>query len=218
MSEEIKKTEKPKFKLPFSALLLYLLLAAVLLSGITFSKYVTGTTLGDTARVAYMKDITIKEEGNFTKPNEWIITPGVDMKKNAAVNFEGSEMACYVFLKIKTSGWQRLPDNYSYAYKINGSEALGWQVAKGWSFLTGDENETVYYTIVPAKTPLTAPVIADDGKITVSDGLTKTMLDNMKNFSIEIEATAVQYHGFTENTEYTEQQRAYAAWEIVKNK
>ena len=40
----------PKFRFPFSAVLLYLVLIAVALSGVTFSKYMTGTTVGDTAR------------------------------------------------------------------------------------------------------------------------------------------------------------------------
>ena len=83
----------PKFRLPFSAVLLYLVLIAVALSGVTFSRYMTGTTVGDTARVAIMRDITVAETGNFAEPDKWVITPGVDMIKNAVVNFEGSEMA-----------------------------------------------------------------------------------------------------------------------------
>ena len=86
----------PKFRLPFSAVLLYLVLIAVALSGVTFSRYMTGTTVGDTARVAIMRDITVTETGNFAETDKWVITPGVDMIKNAVVNFEGSEMACYV--------------------------------------------------------------------------------------------------------------------------
>ena len=98
MKHEIKKSKKKRIKLPFSAVLIYLLLIAILLSGVTFSRYVTGTTVADSARVAYMKDISISETGNFTEQNKWIILPGVDMQKNATVHFEGSEMACYIFL------------------------------------------------------------------------------------------------------------------------
>ena len=116
MKHSGKTEQRPKFRLPFSAVLLYLLLIAAAVSGVTFSKYVTGTTVGDTARVAIMRDITVTETGNFAETDKWVITPGVDMIKNAVVNFEGSEMTCYVFCEIKTTGWSRLNDNYSFAF------------------------------------------------------------------------------------------------------
>ena len=87
------KNRRPKSRLPFSAVLSYLVLLAAAVSGVTFSKYMAGTTVGDTARVAIMRDITVTETGNFAEPDKWVITPGVDMIKNAVVNFEGSEMA-----------------------------------------------------------------------------------------------------------------------------
>ena len=216
-SKKIEK--KPKFRLPFSAVLLYLLLIAVALSGVTFSRYMTGTTVGDTARVAIMRDITVTETGNFAEPDKWVITPGVDMIKNAVVNFEGSEMACYVFCEIKTTGWSRMKDNYSFAYSADGESILGWAVNKNdWTFLPGNGSEEVYYRIVKANTVLRADVLADGGKITVSENITKTQLGLLpKDMQIIISATAVQYNGFSEG-EYTEEQRALAAWNAVKNK
>ena len=53
MKHSGKTEQKSKFRLPFSAVLLYLLLIAAAVSGVTFSKYVAGTTVGDTARVDY---------------------------------------------------------------------------------------------------------------------------------------------------------------------
>lgn len=216
-SKKIEK--KPKFRLPFSAVLLYLLLIAVALSGVTFSRYMTGTTVGDTARVAIMRDITVTETGNFAETDKWVITPGVDMIKNAVVNFEGSEMACYVFCEIKTTGWSRMKDNYSFAYSADGESILGWAVNKNdWTFLPGNGSEEVYYRIVSANTVLQADVLADGGKITVSENITKTQLGLLpKDMQIIISATAVQYNGFSEG-EYTEEQRALAAWNAVKNK
>ena len=213
-----KKIEKnPKFRLPFSAVLLYLVLIAVALSGVTFSKYMAGTTVGDTARVAIMRDITVTETGNFAETDKWVITPGVDMIKNAVVNFEGSEMACYVFCEIKTKGWSRLDEN-SFAFSGGGENILGWAVNDNWKFLSGNGNEAVYYRIVGANAVLQADVLADGGKITVSENITKTQLDSLpKDMQIKISATAVQYNGFSEG-EYTEKQRALAAWEAVKNK
>ena len=216
------KTErKPKFRLPFSAVLLYIVLIAAAVSGVTFSKYVTGTTVGDAARVAIMRDITVTETGNFAEPDKWVITPGVDMIKNAVVNFEGSEMACYVFCEIKTTGWSRLNDDYSFAFSGGGENILGWAVNNGWNYLSGNGSEAVYYRTVSANAVLQADVLAEGGKITVSENITKTQLDSLpKDMQIKISATAVQYNGFSEGSaaEYTEAQRALAAWNAVKSK
>lgn len=214
-SKKIEK--KPKFRIPFSAVLLYLMLIAAAVSGVTFSRYMTGTTVGDTARVAIMRDITVTETGNFAETDKWVITPGVDMIKNAVVNFEGSEMACYVFCEIKTTGWSRL-DEHSFAFSGGGENILGWAVNNDWKFLSGNGSKAVYYRIVGAKDVLQADVLADGGKITVSENITKTQLDGLpKDMQIKISATAVQYNGFSEG-EYTEEQRALAAWNAVKNK
>ena len=217
-----KKTEqKSNFRLPFSAVLLYLVLIAAALSGVTFSRYMAGTTAGDTARVAIMRDITVTETGNFAETDKWVITPGVDMIKNAVVNFEGSEMACYVFCEIKTTGWSRMDDNYSFVFSGGNENILGWAVNNGWNFLSGNGSEAVYYRIVSANAVLQTDVLADGGKITVSENITKTQLDSLpKDMQIKISATAVQYNGFSEGStaEYTEAQRALAAWEAVKNK
>lgn len=214
-SKKIEK--KPKFRIPFSAALLYLALIAAAVSGVTFSKYMTGTTVGDTARVAIMRDITVTETGNFAETDKWVITPGVDMIKKAVVNFEGSEMACFVFCEIKTTGWSRL-DEHSFAFSGGGENILGWAVNDDWTFLSGNGNESVYYRIVKANTVLRADVLADGGKIIVSENITKTQLGLLpKDMQIKISATAVQYNGFSEG-EYTEEQRALAAWNAVKNK
>lgn len=214
------KNRRPKSRLPFSAVLSYLVLLAAAVSGVTFSKYMAGTTVGDTARVAIMRDITVTETGNFAEPDKWVITPGVDMIKNAVVNFEGSEMACYVFCEIKTTGWSRL-DEHSFAFSGGSENILGWAVNNGWNYLSGNGSEAVYYRTVSANAVLQADVLAEGGKITVSENITKTQLDSLpKDMQIKISATAVQYNGFSEETgaEYTEAQRALAAWNAVKNK
>lgn len=165
-----------------------------------------------------MRDITVTETGNFAEPDKWVITPGVDMIKKAVVNFEGSEMACYVFCEIKTTGWSRMNDNYRFAFSVGSENILGWAVNDDWKFLSGNGSEAVYYRIVSANTVLQADVFAEGGKITVSENITKTQLGLLpKDMQIIISATAVQYNGFSEG-EYTEEQRALAAWNAVKNK
>lgn len=225
MEQKSPKGQKRRVTIPLSAFIIYLLLIAVSLSGVTFSKYVTGTTVGDTARVALMKNMTLSDTGNFTEQNKWIITPGVNMTKNVTVHFDGSEMACYVFVRIKTTGWEQKGE-YAYACPIDGGDALTWSVDDAaWTFLSTDGGDAVYYGIVRANTPLDAAVLGGDGTITVSKDLTRTQLEKLTadlatDLSIDIEATVMQYHGVEEimEPEYDEQERALAAWNIVKSR
>lgn len=219
MEQQTNQNKKAKFRLPFSAVLLYLALIAAALSGVTFSRYVTGTTVGDSARVAMMKELTVTETDGS---EQRVILPGVDMNKRAVVDFKGSEMACYVFCEITANGWTRAADNFHYTA---GTGILNWAVDNTkWIFLQEDGSTSVYYCIVNANTALHADVLAEDGKITVSENITKSQLDALaasaKPLSIKISATAVQYHGFSEgfSAEYTEADRAKAAWNAVKDK
>lgn len=221
MEQQTNQNKKAKFRLPFSAVLLYLALIAAALSGVTFSRYVTGTTVSDSARVAMMKELTVTEMGMPEGSDQRVILPGVDMTKQAVVDFEGSEMACYVFCAITANGWTRA-DNFHYTA---GNGLLNWAVDNTkWIFLQGDGSTSVYYCIVNANTPLHADVLADGGTITVSEDITRSQLDELASpaapLSIKISATAVQYHGFSEGppAEYTEADRAKAAWNAVKGK
>lgn len=216
MEQQTNQNKKAKFRLPFSAVLLYLALIAAALSGVTFSRYVTGTTVSDSARVAMMKELTVTETGGL---DQRVILPGVNMIKKAVVDFEGSEMACYVFCAITANGWTRAADNFHYTA---GTGILNWAVDNTeWIFLQGDGSTSVYYCIVNANTALQADVLADGGKITVSENITRSQLDTLAApLSIKISATAVQYHGFSEGlpAEYKEADRAKAAWNAVKGK
>lgn len=221
MEQQTNQNKKAKFRLPFSAVLLYLALIAAALSGVTFSRYVTGTTVSDSARVAMMKELTVTETEMPDGLDQRVILPGVDMTKQAVVDFEGSEMACYVFCAITANGWTRA-DNFHYTA---GNGLLNWAVDNTkWIFLQGDGSTSVYYCIVNANTVLHADVLADGGKITVSEHITRSQLDELAAsaapLSIKISATAVQYHGFSEGLSagYTEAHRAKAAWNAVKGK
>lgn len=221
MEQQTNQNKKAKFRLPFSAVLLYLALIAAALSGVTFSRYVTGTTVSDSARVAMMKELTVTETGMPEGLDQRVILPGVDMTKTAVVDFKGSEMACYVFCAITANGWTRT-DNFHYTA---GTGILNWAVDNTkWIFLQGDGSTSVYYCIVNANTELHADVLADGGKITVSADITRSQLDALAlpaaPLSIKISATAVQYHGFSEGPSagYTEADRAEAAWNAVKDK
>ena len=175
MEQQTNQNKKAKFRLPFSAVLLYLALIAAALSGVTSSRYVTGTTVSDSARVAMMKELTVTETGMPEGLDQRVILPGVDMTKTAVVDFEGSEMACYVFCEITANGWTRAADHFGYTA---GDGLLSWAVDNTkWIFLQGDGSTSVYYCIVNANTALHADVLAEDGKITVSEDITRSQLN-----------------------------------------
>lgn len=222
MEQQTNQNKKAKFRLPFSAVLLYLALIAAALSGVTFSRYVTGTTVSDSARVAMMKELTVTETEMPDGSDQRVILPGVNMTRKAVVDFEGSEMACYVFCEITANGWTRAADHFGYTA---GNGLLNWAVDSAkWTFLQEDGSTSVYYCIVNANTVLHADVLAEDGKITVSENITRSQLNavaaSASPLSIKISATAVQYHGFSEGLSagYTETERAEAAWNAVKGK
>ena len=165
-----------------------------------------------------IKNLDITETGNFTEPQNWVIAPGADITKKAVLNFEGSEMACYVFLKIDAPKWTH-DANHRYTYSDNesGDEFLSWNVSGGWNYLCDDGSDEIFYTAVKPNTPFSADIVANDGQIKVSDSITKSDLDGFpSSLGLTFEAAAVQYGGFNEGN--TESERAIAAWNAVKNK
>ena len=63
MKRTEKQNQKSKFRIPFSAVLMYLAVVVVALSGVTFSKYVISSSAGDNARVAKIIGLTVTETG-----------------------------------------------------------------------------------------------------------------------------------------------------------
>lgn len=220
MQEQTNKKRKAAF--PVRIYVLCLLLVTFAVVGVTFSKYIVSTGGEDAARVATFKNLDITETGNYVEPQKWAIAPGVDIQKKATVNFEASEMACYVFLEVKAPEWQRTSDfDYNYPDPDSTTPYLAWSVASGWDFLTQTDNGAVYYRVVEANTPLTADIISNDGVITVSKQITKSKLESFPaSLGLTFAATAVQYHGFEEGLpeNHTALGRATAAWNAVKDK
>lgn len=213
--EEQKK--KNRVRLPLRAYLLYLLVVTFALTGVTFSRYVTSSYGGDAARVAVIRDLTVTETGDVPADGgRWLLAPGVELRKNAVVTLESSEMACYVFLELETKGWQRT-GTHSYAIQDGGGTALSaWGVDAAWQLLHGGTDSAVYYQIVPANTPFSAAVLRDVGRITVSADVTASRLRALADtgLRIDIQAAAVQYQGLDDGMDSTT--RAEAAWSAVR--
>lgn len=202
-----KRLEKPNNRrLPLRAWLLYLVVVTFALTGVTFSRYVTSSHSRDEARVATFGQLQVVEPSSGAPGGEWLIAPGADIMKNARVTFSGSETAVYLFVELETPGWTRnTTDNMSYSCM---SGQITWRVADGWTYLCNEGANAVYYRVEQANANVNAPVIADGGRITVSENITRSQLAALPTDPrIDIHATAVQLTGFDS---------AQAAWNTVK--
>lgn len=208
--------DKKRFHLPIRAYVLYLVIISVILTGVTLSRYTASSGGSDTARVAKMYDIKVTESGNSYKPGVWTVAPGADIIKNAVVDFGGSEMRCYVFLEITAGAFEKGADEtFTYTDPASGKVWMKWSVADGWLPLEKSGGTYVYYRIVEPKTQLSAPVISDGGRISVSESITASALARLpSDLSLDINASAVQY-GFDGSNAA---ERALAAFNAVQNK
>ena len=196
-----------------------LLLCAVLLTshfiGGYNARYVSSAEGSDSARVAKFGEITITEKGDFVKDtNKLMLIPGVSIKKEAIVAFEGSESATYVFLEINLNGWTPVDEN---CMQFHASNLVRWSVSEDWTFVEKNGDTYVYHIKGSARNDALAPntvvsshIIKDD-TITVSENITAQQINSnqFKNLSITFRATAVQSIGFDS---------VEAAWTSVSGK
>ena len=202
---------KTKMNIPMclAAILLCLTLISIHLTGGLYAKYTTSASGNDSARVIAFGDLSLTESGDFYDGNKLMIIPGVDLTKKATLSFLGSESATYVFIEITPSKWSTT-DNKTFSLLSNGKTAMQWNIAEGWLFLKSDNGTYIYYRELTPNTELIATdIIAENGKITVSNQITKSEIQVMTGISIKLRATVVQSGGF-ENPE--------AAWDSIAAK
>lgn len=200
--------KKKHIRLPIHVYLSYLLVATLIFTGVTFSKYITATNAGDSARIAAFGDLVMVEEN---KPENFIITPGVNIVKNPQVSFgtnEPSEMAVYVFVSVDAAGWQYDNGIYQIIRETENKELLKWSVDENWTQLT---DKQVFYRVVPANESIDDVPVISGGKITVSPHLYASEYEELSaaTKSITFKAYAVQVQGFDS---------AEAAWNSVSGK
>ena len=202
---------KTKMNIPMclAAILLCLTLISIHLTSELYAKYISSASGNDSARVIKFGELTLTEEGDFYEGNKLMLIPGVALTKKATVSFSGSESATYVFVEITPSKWSTT-DNKTFSLLSNGKTAMQWNVAEGWLFLKSDNGTYIYYReLAPNSELVMAGIIAENGKIAVSNQITKREIESMTGISIKLRATVVQSGGF-ENPE--------AAWSSVAAK
>lgn len=199
------REKKRRVKLPLRAYLMYITLLSFLFTGVTFSKYVTRSSGGDSARVVKFGNLRIDE----TIPQYgWVIVPGVDIIKNATVDVTASEVDTYIFLKVDASGFSLKADGQNRNFTTT-MDQIQWSVHTNWTFLKQDGNSYIYYKYLDTNTPFVQNIITDDC-IHVSNTITEAQLANIYNaISIDFKAYMVQGGGF-ENVQ--------TAWDSIKGK
>ncbi len=131
-------------------------------------------------------NITLTETPNQT----YKIIPGTAIFKDPVVTVLADSEECYLFVKLDEANW---------------SEHLTYAIADGWTKL----EDGVYFRVVAATENDTSFNVIKDNKVNVSELLTKSEVEVLKNAlpKLTITAYAVQHEGITD---------AATAWAKVK--
>ena len=174
-----------------ACVLLCLTLFSVHFSSGVVARYTTTATAHDSARVIKFGDISLTLIGG---PKQYI-APGVELTWNAAVTFDGSESATYVFLEV------------SDVYEANATSVMPiangptWTVASGWSYLGKYTDTYVYYlaltpNLALPNTAMPNTSLFTSNTATVSEYLTAETLESMTSITASFRASVVQSNGF----------------------
>lgn len=205
------RRRRTKLNIPMclAGVLLCLTLISIHLASGLYARYSTTSEGSDSARVISFGDLSLTETGDFGSDGTLRIIPGVDLTKKAVIDFEGSESATYVFVEITLANWSTA-DNKNFSYLVNSKAAMQWRLADGWTFLKKVNNTYVYYReLVPNTVLDDVDIIADNGKITVSEYITRNEITTLTGVSIKLRASVVQSGGFENPT---------AAWDSLMAK
>lgn len=179
-----------------AALFCLVLISTSMMSGL-YAKFISRGSGSDEARVIKFGDIVLTETGDFTADNKLMIIPGVDLTKKATVSFEGSESATYVFVEITPSSHWKTTDNRTFSITIDSKNVMQFSISSDWGYVsTGDGSYVYYVELIPNKPLPATDIIANNGKITVSNKITVSDVKLMEGISIKIGATVVQAGGF----------------------
>ena len=126
-----------------------------------------------------------------TTGNDYKIIPGVDIKKDPKVTVTKDSEACWLFVKVETTG-TFVADKVTYSVRTGAGE---------WTALEG--NSGVYYREVSAEDAekgveyyvLTGNDTYKNGVVTVKDSLTKEDIKGINGAVLKFTAYAVQKDG-----------------------
>lgn len=199
------------FAICLAFVLFWLVMITTYMTAGLFAKYIATGKGGDDARVITFGRLSIAENGvTGSEGQEYIFTPGVDLDKAVTVSFGGSEADTFLFVELDTTGWQRIGTR-DFALKRGDAILLRWAVDDGWSYLTGEGDRHIYYTLLDSGDTLVNKPVIKDGKITVNKA-TQADYTALKDITLKLNVTAhvVQAGGFYISDDMTA--NANAAW------
>lgn len=184
-----------KLETSFRTYVLYFLILSLLISGVTFSKYVTKSEGSDLARVSSIGDVEITEIGDFYEDGKLWIIPGVNPDMRAIANYEGSESVSYLFLRVDADSFTKVSSD-EFVIEGDGEELVKWGMESGWNYLLEDKGEYVYYIEVPANEVVEKDIVAEN-KVYVSKYVTEDKLEEWGSLYIKLNIKAIQKGNFT---------------------
>lgn len=224
-----KRKREMKLNIPMCAacILLCLTLISIHMTGGLYAKYTATATGGDSARVVQFGEVTISETGDFgvDGSEQGLILPGVDLTKKAVVNLSASEVSTYVFVEYAlsatgTAAWTPVDTNADgkpdrFTIKSEDIDLMSWSPASDWSYVTQtvkkDDRITYifYQELEPGATLTETNLIGNNGKISVSEEISKEEIAALTGIYIDLRASVVQAGDFAD---------ASAAWTSIASK
>lgn len=214
-----------RFMIPVRVYILYFALAAFLITGVTFSRYITRASGESEASVLPFGQLTLTEDGNNTTVvdtvdeagninQKYMVIPGVDLVKKATVTYTPPDLAhaspIYIFVSVSAVNWLR--DGYGYSLsETGGKQFLNFNIDSSWIYLkTDNDGKDIYYRSASADSYFSEDIIYKN-VISVSEEIGNSDMDYIKNKagSIDFECYAAQAEGFTD---------AEQAWDSLKSK
>ena len=143
--------------------------------------------------------------------HNYLVIPGVDIKKDPKVSFSGHNVDAYVFLKVEAAGWNVSSDHTNFGmYYLDSQGALNWDIADGWDYVKEDNGAFIYCRKVLATEVLNNVSVIKGDKITVTSKVTKENLENPLP-DLTFTAYAIQASGYDATLVY-EYELRNAAW------
>ena len=230
-----KTNSKVNVPMTMAMVLLYLTVFSIYLSSGLYAKYTTSSSGQDGARVITFGGLTVEETGDFMVGSEgkreFMMIPGVNLKKDVKISFDGSEADTYIFVAADMPGWETKDHvQFSVMSKPDATKTLmsmSIDVSDGaWKYLTTDGTTHVYYRLLESNEVLEqVPLICnlensvsteETYQIKVNKLIMKKDLEKIQDaledgdaLAMNITAYAAQAGGFNNATD---------AWESVSKK
>ena len=189
-----------------------------MISGVTFSKYISSTVAENYARVIRFGELYVTNGTDSYEEENIKIVPGAEIKKNPTVNFDGSEAQSCVFLKIDSSYWTYDSTDRSFSYILNNKKIITCIVCKEWNYLKNDGTGNVFYIFIQPNTKLSQSVI-NGNTIYISQEIKNSDIQSVSEIlNLKFNTFAIQCNNFENDIEFVPTSKEHAAliWDFTQ--